>query len=623
MLFVQPKREVAPILCWLLAMATAASDSEPLTRRIRALRQAEGRNQGEKLELIQRVRSQDESTTTLSFDASSLDHSRYSPFAVGDKSFRDLAHKKSQNGRRSLQTTGHLSDLLIDGCTASNVYQYSDYDNEYAPACACWQDLLTGEILLRCHVNDDDCQTVDVPEELNLNFTNAALQQEVCSATQEFFFFSDTDGDLETKATCQFCRDTDDATEELCAYHIRELCTFVTFAHDTEDNNDQPVACELAEYLANQTEPRILCQECEICEDGPEGPYGIQHSCFDLSDGISCETSGLAHLHNFVPTLGNGSAAVFEVTQGRYADICQDPDDTEFSLTNAMYDKVGYDNALAKVCDCNTGTNPSITCDLHNPQCFANTCSDMSEVFFFDNNGAYSSKWTVSWGAQFEGSDLWTQVRFNKETGEPTECGVIDLINGQPYICDNCELCSSGTNVGLNFNCFGQSTSGCYLGQGRAQYNFAETTPFTPRPSGSPPTVSPPTTSPGGDGDQLVENNDNDDGFLGLSTSFVVSSVIIIVVIVATFVVVYLQHVKRREARAQTNLGAGGANDEMTVASSVPDEDDNMSLAQSEDNFVNNDIPPPDNTHEPVSAIATASDESRTGGGGLSEAQIC
>jgi hypothetical protein len=361
---------------------------------------------------------------------------------------------------RQLFTTGHLADVLAGNCNATDVYEQTSYDDSYEPVCTCYQDTTTGQITMECVLGDDVCSSL--------------LVDTVCSGTHEVFFFSDTDGDLSSKATCTLCKsDNCDGVEE--------ICTSVAFNDDLEPEGCQVVKLGQVVTTGNTTvsTDSERCTECQICGGTGIEPFGVEHSCFDDPTN-GCDSDTFAHLHNFIPgRVGDTPVG------GVFAETC-----TASSIDRALYSYVNYDSGYSTLCDCDDPTSGSITCDIHYSQCFANLCTDISEVFFFSRqSGQYEAKWTINWD-----SLLWTQTTFDANTGRATGCSVLDNdpTTGELLQCTNCKICDSAQDgAGVTYGCFGTLQPNCDTSDGRAKFNFAmPVSAPAPTPPGSAPAPS-------------------------------------------------------------------------------------------------------------------------------------
>lgn len=377
---------------------------------------------------------------------------------------------------RQLRNTGHLAALIAQGCSASAVYGETSYDDTYSPICECLQNQNTGLVTLECNLRDEACDG------------------EVCTITNELFYFSDDDGDLTTKATCSFCSSED-------CEGVADTCTSVLF-----DDEFDPQACQVATLPRNDTETTETCSDCVICGTGSDAsPFGISHTCFDEpTDG--CDTDQFAHVHNFLPKrIGNTNVP------GTFQQTCE-----ANAIDRVLYDPVSYEESYSIICDCDDPTSGVINCDLHDKACFANLCTDISEVFYFSEfTGDYEYKYTINWETTF-----WTEVYFEPTTGTPTSCSVIspDPFTGQLFLCENCQICTDEATgeTGISYNCFGRNPDNCDTTDGRTAFNLALESSTSPPPPTASPTRAPastvePAASPTGPAPPTQDEIDEDD----------------------------------------------------------------------------------------------------------------
>ena len=376
-----------------------------------------------------------------------------------------LNHVLKQNNRdgRNLQFTGHLWDACIPGTggeMANAVYQHSEYDDAHQPLCECFVNTETTEIHVECELGDQTCDS-----------------NGVCSGTHDIFFFDDADGDLHTKYQCHICYSEDNCTG------VREICTGVKF-----DDNNEPEKCVVLEFL--DTGATNECDECNICRD-LDNKIGILHNCFGQGDGSTCDTVGGEHIHNFVPSSPSGSNPV----PGTFQSTCKQ--------TDLLYDSTTYDDDYSKMCDCDDPSSGSIVCDLYLEQCFANLCTDITEVFFFNaETGAYEEKMTCNWDAD----GICTMVKFQETYGVPYECKVLGIEAGELVDCASCQICETkGEGFGVKYDCFGDSTlDTCVTKSGHATFNLP-TMPIPTSPWAASPPSSPQKNPTGGGGAQPVD----------------------------------------------------------------------------------------------------------------------
>jgi len=440
----------------------------------------------------------------------------------------DNHHK---NNNRNLIMGGHIADILLGGCNAEEVYDQTSYDDGYKPVCTCFEEAGTGQFFMECELGDDTCSSL--------------LKDNVCSGTHEVFFFSDSDGDLTSKATCTVCKSENcEGVSEICTSvgfdddFIPAVCRVVILAQDAQTDNTTNVTIPATETQA--------CLDCQICGDGsPNNPYGVEHSCFDRPTNGACDTNTFAHLHNFLPgTVGTAPVP------GVFSQTCT----ASPNIDRALYTYVNYDQGYSTLCDCDDPTSGSITCDLHDASCFANLCTDISEVFFFDRtSGEYEAKWTIDWE-----SSLWTQTTFDPNTGSATGCSVLDNDpnTGALVQCTQCAICNSAQEgAGITFDCFGKQQFSCDTSDGRAKYNF-----YVEEDDGTNTNVNIPDR-----GNNIPQSSSPDAKdstlplvlgalFLGMATAFII-------------VLVVRQRTPSPTASNDNNNHGGG--DDMTVGSSV------------------------------------------------------
>ncbi len=318
-----------------------------------------------------------------------------------------------------------------------SIYDYTDYDDEHKPACTCFFDKEESEYWAQCALGDKTC-----------NSETAA-----CTGTHEFFLFSDFSGDLKQKSSCSLCTDVNN-----CA-SVEEMCTLVVF-----NENATPDRCILKQVHGDGTQTR--CDECNICMD-TSGAYGISHNCFgNPTPKGSCNTEGTAHLHNFVPVIEYEQKNV--LIGGTFGKICN-RDEVE-----ALYSKTNYDDGYKKTCECKDPTQGLIVCDLFletdTSTCFANECTEVSDLFFFDSSGDLNEKMTCDLS-----NDTCTTVRFSA-SGEPIGCTVFSPTNLDT--CDDCTICKDETLQlhGVRYDCFGHSVGKglCFIDKGIAVFNLPQ-----------------------------------------------------------------------------------------------------------------------------------------------------
>ena len=396
---------------------------------------------------------------------------------VQAKGILEHLSKSSSSGNhhdvnRNLVLNGHLTDAIFDNCDADHAYQHTAYDDPYQPICQCLLDQQTGLVWMECYLNDESCTASGQ--------TNGT---DVCHGTYEIFFFRDTDGDLESKASCRICH-----TDNCIANGIKEVCTEVYF-----DDISQPTSCNIIEFPEVADDPLTVCDQCNICGLGSTAdPYGVEHTCLNGGVSTGCDTDSYAHLHNFeAGSTAGGSGG--QPVGGVFGDVCATSDDPGLGL----YKQVSYNTGYDALCDCEDLTSGTISCDLHDGDCFANLCTDISELFFFSReNGNYQSKWTINWDKY-----LWTQTAFDPTTGQALSCSVIepDPNTGEPTACSNCNICNSPQDgTGISYSCFGKTQDTvCDASDGRAKFNFVLPPPTTkPVVALSPQPTPPPVASP-------------------------------------------------------------------------------------------------------------------------------
>ena len=379
---------------------------------------------------------------SFNLDSTNREHAQEIMFRLNKKN----RNRDNGRSRRNLFTTGHLADIVNQDCSAQNVYKDTDYDNGYQPICDCVFDQNIGEVLMECYLGDEECTTPPA---------GGSVENTTCLGTHELFFFSDTDGDLSNKLTCNVCRSDN-------CNGIKETCTEVAFNDEYE-----PAVCQVILFPSDDAEAGSpnsqiqVCADCTICGNKDTG-YGLEHTCFDAPT-TGCDVDSYAHLHNFASAVDGTKQAV----GGLFGVVC-----AADSPDRVLYNDVTYDSGYSAICDCDDPSEPAVECDLYHDECHANLCTDISERFFFSaDTGEYEAKWTVNWE-----TSLWTQTIFDSASGRATSCSVLgnDPQSGDLVQCTNCQICDSAQGgAGIKYDCFGQTPeTSCDPAEGRAKFNF-------------------------------------------------------------------------------------------------------------------------------------------------------
>merc|ERR1712146_755405 len=144
----------------------------------------------------------------------------------------------------------------------------------------------------------------------------------------------------------------------------------------------------------------------------------------------------------------------------------------------ALYSRTLYDDGLAKVCDCHDPSSGIIACDLFNEECFANACTEISDIFFFDPaDGAFKEKMTFD-----NRLGIGSIVDFNK-SGKPTSCVAFYPGSESLMQCTDCSICQdSSGSLGIQVDCFGIIPGDvCSISNGGAVSNLS---PYDPSSGG-------------------------------------------------------------------------------------------------------------------------------------------
>ena len=343
-------------------------------------------------------------------------------------SIRKLLEKE-----RSLYFTGHLWDACWNPDDV-RLHENTQYDDEHDPFCQCYVDQYN-EIFVLCSLGDESCEGDD------------------CSGTVEAYFFSDDTGDLLIKKTCNLC------TGGNCT-NVEEICTQVLFSPE-----DEPIGCILIEYFDDK-DPEI-CEDCSLCTDD-QGNQGINTTCFGQGEADVCDTTASEHIHNlaYVPEDDAGPPV-----GGEFGEICGANEEA------ALYNRTLYDTGLEKVCDCHDPSSGVIVCDLFDGACFANVCTEISNIFYFDADGAFTAKMTFD-----QLSGIGSTVEFD-ESGKPTSCLAFYVgAQGIEY-CTDCRICQDSSGFhGIKVDCYGAVDENvCLTSNGEAVYNVS---PLEPSPGG-------------------------------------------------------------------------------------------------------------------------------------------
>jgi len=213
------------------------------------------------------------------------------------------------------------------------------------------------------------------------------------------------------------------------------------------------------------------------------GNYGISYDCFGKTTPPGqCDIDGTAHLHNFQPAIKNNKQLS---RGGTFANICPSSSTTTATaLEEVLYGTTAYDDDYQKSCDC-IHTMGVVACDLFQDSsvgkvdCFANECTDRSELFYFNRDGQMFEKMSCGTTNNLEWCSV---VKFwPDDTGavssnqRPTPISCTIFSPSDLNTCNDCTICQDETTeeYGIRYNCFGLTTNEntCNV-DGRAVFNI-------------------------------------------------------------------------------------------------------------------------------------------------------
>jgi len=171
---------------------------------------------------------------------------------------------------------------------------------------------------------------------------------------------------------------------------------------------------------------------------------------------------------------------------------------TNAEITEKTFENTDYDDQLNPFCAClydDMLDELWLQCRMGDEECNPNdnvTCEETHEFFLFaQKSGDVESKHTCNFctdatNTNCTGIQEICSVVYFDDNETPERCIFQELQDGGGLKrCENCQICQDGDSVGMNYDCFGESTNGqCDTSVSFHVHNFAPVTTSGPSPIG-------------------------------------------------------------------------------------------------------------------------------------------